>query len=397
MSALPTVHGHEDVRRRLARAVRRDALPNSLLLHGPPGVGKQRVGLWLARRLLCTGTPADDDPCGECRSCRLALRLEHPDVHWFFPQPRPRSKSSLEKLVDALEDARAETLAARRDDPYRPAVAGEPVGLYLAHVHAIRRIVRSRPAMGRRQVVLVGDADLLVPQESSPEAANAFLKLLEEPPDHTTFVLTTADRDALLPTLRSRLQPIRLRALPLDRVARFLADARGVPDARALTVARLAQGSIGRALAFLPADDDSPGPLEALRHEARSLLAAAAGDAPLPRLEAAHDRTPTGARGRFFDVLGFLSLWIRDLAATVDHADDDIINADAADFLADLARRLPAASNGAADALDAIEHARGYARGNVNPQLTLAWLLRRLHESLSAPHGPPGTTPRSAR
>ncbi|MFW6201216.1 MAG: ATP-binding protein [Gemmatimonadota bacterium] len=388
MNALPPIHGHEDIRARLARAVARRALPGSLLLHGPHGVGKQRLALWFARRLLCSrGDTAATEPCGDCRSCRLALRLEHPDIHWFFPMPRPRTGGSLDRLVDAVEDARADALAARRDHPLRPPTPpGEPVGLYLAHVHAIRRIVAARPAMADRQVVIVGNAEMLVPQESSPEAANAFLKLLEEPPDHTTFLLTAGDPDALLPTLRSRLQPIRVRPLPADRVADFLVRSRSVREERARLVARLAQGAIGRALAFLPTDDDddAPGPLESVRADARSLLSAATADRPVARLETALSQGPTGARGRFYELLGSLTIWIRDLAA-VANADDDeyVINIDGLDFLTDLVRRLPHAADGAAHAIDAVEHARALARGNVNPQLILAWLLRRIRTALN--------------
>lgn len=378
----PPVHGHDEIRARLARAVAQHTLPGSLLLHGPPGVGKQRLGLWLAQRLLCEGASAAE-PCGECTSCTLTLRLEHPDVHWFFPLPRPRARGSLDKMIDAVEDERAEALAARREDPYRAPTTGEPVGLYLAHVHAIRRIASARPSMGGGQIILVGDAENLVPQESSPEAANAFLKVLEEPPANTTFILTASDPDALLPTLRSRLQPIRLQPLSVERVARFLVERRDVADDRARVVARLSEGSIGRALGFLPTGADEPGPLERVRQHARTLLAAAAADRPLPALTTAHEQRPTGARGDFYDVLGFLSLWIRDLAATADGAEDDVINVDADDFLAKIARRLPNASRGAADALDAVEHARGFARGNVNPQLTLAWLLRRIRNALA--------------
>ncbi|MFW6078308.1 MAG: ATP-binding protein [Gemmatimonadota bacterium] len=406
MSALPPIHGHEDIRARLARAAARRALSGSLLLHGRHGIGKQRLALWLARRLLCTGPDATaTEPCGACRSCRLALRLEHPDIHWFFPMPRPRAGGSLDKLVDAVEDARAETLASRRRNPLRPPpLPGEPVGLYLAHVHAIRRIVAARPVMSDRQVVIVGNAELLVPQESSPEAANAFLKLLEEPPDHTTFLLTAGDPDALLPTLRSRLQRIRLRPLTPHRVADFLVRSRNVDADRARLVARLAQGAIGRALAFLPIDPDDdddddaePGPLEALRTDARSLLSAATADRPTARLHASLAQRPTGARGHFYELLGFLTIWIRDLAAvacTDDH--DHVINIDALDFLTDIARRLPHTADGAARAIDAVEQARALARGNVNPQLTLAWLLRRIHSVLqgtATAFDPSGPTP----
>src|SRR5688500_6094822 len=66
------LYGHEDLRRRLREAAGRGALPASILLHGPQGVGKQRLALWLGQMLLC---PEADRPCGRCQTCRYALEL----------------------------------------------------------------------------------------------------------------------------------------------------------------------------------------------------------------------------------------------------------------------------------------------------------------------------------
>ena len=381
MSTLPPIQGHEAVRAALGRAIERNELPGSLLIHGPPGVAKQRLALWLAQRLVCE-TPAGPEPCGRCAPCRMALRLEHPDVHWFMPLPRPKGASSPDKLADALEEARAAELAQRRDNPLRPVAPGEPVGLFLAQVQTIRRMATARPAMGRLKVFLIGDAEALVPQESSPEAANALLKVLEEPPPDTTFILTASDPDALLPTIRSRLLPVRLRALPEDDVAAFLVEYRGVTPEQAALAARLAQGSIGQALAFLPAGDE-PGPLEALRIAAREMLEAAGARNPLQRLALAHATSPAGARGAFSDTLDMLSLWLRDLAAVANGAEEHVVNIDAVDFLRALAQRLPHTASTIPDALRAVEEASALAQGNVNPQLIIARLLTALHSILS--------------
>ena len=97
---VPTPHtvplvGHGALRGRLADAVRRRSLPASLLFHGPPGVGKQRVALWLAELLLCQAPesgPSSDEPrpCGQCQSCRYVAQLTHPDLYWIFPRLKPK-------------------------------------------------------------------------------------------------------------------------------------------------------------------------------------------------------------------------------------------------------------------------------------------------------------------
>lgn len=384
MRGLNRVWGHEDVRQSLARASDSRQLPGSLLLHGPAGIGKQRLGLWLAQRLVCD-EPGGVEPCGACQSCKLALRLEHPDVHWFFPIARPKSSGSADKLGEALEEARGAELAARREDPFRVRTPGDPVGYYMATIQTVRRLSGSRPAMGQRSVFLIGDAGLLVPQESSPEAANALLKLLEEPPPSAVFILTAADPDSLLPTIRSRLLGVRVRPLPAADVHRFLVEERGVAAADADRVARLAQGAIGRALGYLP-DGDEPGPLDAVRIQAREFLAAAASGQAARRLTLAHATAPAAARGVFSDVLDQLVLWLRDVAAVASGAETAVLNSDALPFLQEVGQRLPNAGSGVPNAVRAVERSRELAAGNVNPQLLTASLLHSIHQALAHGH-----------
>ena len=381
------VFGHEDVLRGLAAAVRRGELPGSLLIHGPRGVGRQTVGRWLARLLVCDA-PSPSGPCDSCHSCRLALDLQHPDIHWFFPLPRPKGTSGPDKLAEALEEARFEALEERRADRLHQPPADQPAGLYLAQVRTIRRLGASRPAMGDHQVFIVGDAESLVPQEGSEEAANALLKILEEPPPSTTFILTAADPEALLPTLRSRLLPVRLRPFSRDRLRQFLVEHAEVEEPGAELLARLGEGSIGRALSFLGTDDE-PSRVRELRLKARGWLEAALDPDPVRRYAAAHGQRPAAARGEFSDALAFLSLWLRDLAAVAAGAEDDVVGVDALNGLRALAQRVQAER--LPEAIQLVDQADEAGRINANPQLTLACLLNQVAAVLRQPGEPAGT------
>jgi DNA polymerase III subunit delta' len=374
------VYGHDDVRQDLAAAVHRGDLPGSILIHGPAGVGRQTVARWLARLLVCD-EPSPTGPCDHCHACRLALGLQHPDVHWFFPLPRPKGASNPEKLADALEAARFDALAERRADPLHLPPRDEAVGLFLAQVRTIRRLSATRPAMAQRQVFIIGDAELLVPQEASDEAANALLKVLEEPGSGTTFILTARDPDTLLPTLRSRLLPVRLRPFDPQTIAAFLHERAHVEPATAAHLARLGRGSIGRALSFF-ARDGAATPAEEARTLALDWIEAALDPAPTRRHAAALAQRPAGARGPFADTLGAMSLWLRDLAAVAAGADDQVIELDALDRLRKLAERVR--PDRVPAAVELVEEARDGGRINANPQLTLAWLLNRLARSLPA-------------
>jgi len=364
---LPPVVGHEDLRGRLADSARAERLPPSLLFYGSEGVGKQRLALWLARLLQCDRLSA----CGECRGCRLALRLEHPDVHWFFPLSRP--SGSRDKLREKLEEARMEALEEIREDPLRPRREEGATGIYLAAVQEIRARAGHRPAMGPRSVFVIGDAEKMVPQAANPEAANAFLKVLEEPPEDTYIFLTSSRPGALLPTIRSRV--LSLRVPPLDRedVRGFLEEQADVGGEEAERAAGVSQGSIGRALRLLTDEE------QAIRDQAGELLRLAIGGSRARRLRHAVQASPAGARGTFTEVLAAAEELIRDLLAAVTDDADRAFEPPRVREILDGHRPHP---HDLIRAAENVDEARRLADANVNPQAITAVLLEELAGTL---------------
>ncbi|MDH3205097.1 MAG: hypothetical protein OEO79_00715 [Gemmatimonadota bacterium] len=384
--SLHPVMGHAEARASLASAHLRHLLPAALLLHGARGVGKQRVALWLAQLLVCERPTAE--PCGSCAPCRMALGLEHPDVHWYFPLPRPKGATG-DKLVEALEQARVDDIAERREHPLRASHSDDVRGLYLGTVRSLRAKAYKRPVMARGPVFIIGEADLLVPQESSPEAANALLKLLEEPPGAAQFILTSSEPGRLLPTIRSRTVPLHLGPLPRATVSDFLQQDADVDATEAEWAAGLSQGAPGRALGFLP-DGSERGPLERLRRRAYEIVAAAMGAGSSEGYGLALGFPPAGARG-LVDLFDFVEEWVRDVAAVAAGASARVLNQDA---VAELERRVSEAKVApfaAALAFGSVERARELAWANVNPQLVVSGLVRDLRTALRS-GSPEGAT-----
>jgi DNA polymerase-3 subunit delta' len=278
-----------------------------------------------------------------------------------------------------LEDARRRELVERATNPLQPSWNTELRGIYLAVVKTLREFAGKRPATGDRQVFVVGDAEALVSQESSPEAANALLKVLEEPPAGTTLILTASQPERLLPTIRSRTIAVHVPPLATEVVQDFLVSVANVDPDAAARASALSGGSIGQALGYLP-EDSELGPMEAVRRDAWRVLQAAGGEKADGPFRTALSRSPSGARmlGPLFDHLG---VWIRDLAAVSVGAEEEVINIDAIDAL-----RAETASGADATrlarALDRVEHARVLAQGNVNPQLVLFGLVSELRPLL---------------
>ena len=356
--------GHLEARRSIAEAVRGGKLPQTILVLGPAGVGKQRFGLWVAQRILCRaegregGKAVDVEPCGECRECRLVLGLAHPDVYWMIPVPRPKAGEA-DKQVEEVEEAIAGVLAERREKP----LWGAPDGL-AGHGVATARLIGRRAVLttveGRGRVFLVGDAERLAVQEGQEEAANALLKLLEEPPAGTTFVLTASEPRRLLPTIRSRAVAMRLGRLTDDEVGDFLATHLDpAPKGKDLEErVRRAGGAIGAALS-----DDGDEATRAYRDAGAFLEAVLAG--PEKRLGAALSQGPFAARGGFTAMLDAMA---------------DLLGEAAREAAGGKARRAIPRGLGRRpldvllDAQGRVAVAREAAQGNVNPQLLVGVL-----------------------
>lgn len=374
--------GQDDLRRRVGAAIAAGRLPQSLLVHGPEGVGKRPLALWIARTLQCDGagsggTPdggaadnPEDRPCGTCRNCGMAARLEHPDIHLHFPMPRPKGTSSRSKLREAIEAQRHERLALLREDPHARPDADAVTGLYVAAVENIRAQASRRPSMARKSVFVVEDADRMVPQSASPEAANAFLKLLEEPPEFAWIVLTSSRPEALLPTIRSRSVPLRVAPLPLEAVAAYLTDELAVPPERAIAVARRADGAVYRARRLVDAGAAADG--RAPAGAADELLAAALDGTATARYRAASRYSARGARGELGPALEALRVRLRDLLCVVTGAADEAHDADG---VARLARGRAVTDEGVLDALASVDEAVEGVGRNLNPQAAIARLL----------------------
>jgi DNA polymerase-3 subunit delta' len=384
---LHPLEGHEVPRKAIAGSLLAGNLPTTLLFHGQKGVGKQRLALWTGQLLLCEAS-RPEGPCDACDSCRRALKLEHPDIHWYFPIPRPPSKGSPERDQEALAEARHEELARIRSEPLRSRVSSEVQGLHFGTVRNLLREASKRPALASRRLFLIADAEDLVAQESSPEAANALLKVLEEPPSDTWFILTASEPGRLLPTIRSRAAALSIPPLPRERVVEFLRRMERGTEEEIERAASLSEGSIGRALGFLP-EGEGPGPLEEVRKQAFFLLRAALDSGSGARFSQALSFSSSGARG-LHELLISLEGWVRDLAALGISEEATLLNRDGRDWLLRMVRARGISPARPARALAAIEDARTRAAGNVNPQLLLLRLLTELHrELLGIPISPP--------
>ena len=207
---------------------------HAIWLHGPAGVGQFDLALALAQAWLCEAVQADASrqaACGRCASCRLVRARSHPDLMVLVPEAL---RESLGWNASDDEDGGGASESSSKRKPSKD-----------IRVEEVRRIVsfaQSTPARGCGKVVLLFPAERM-----NAISANALLKTLEEPPGELRFVLAGASTDALLPTIRSRCQSLRL-GVPEARIAADWLASQGVVQAEVLLAA--AGGQPEEALAW---------------------------------------------------------------------------------------------------------------------------------------------------
>jgi DNA polymerase-3 subunit delta' len=323
------ITGHRPLLELLSRATARGTLPPSLIFAGPEGVGKRLAATALAQALNCANpveSPAGPDACGTCASCTRIVRGVHADI--LILEPGDTGSIKVDQVREAIDRS------------------------------------AYRPFEGRRRVVIVDEADALM-----PEAQNALLKTLEEPPSASVFVLITNRPDVLLPTVLSRCQRLRFGPLTAGEVADVLIRDHGVSAADAHAAAAAADGSVGRALAGGAEDANEA------RDAAASLLQAAASSvAPRRRLDGAKALVAGGGdRDDLFRRLLALSSLIRDLGLLVSRADDRALaNTDLKPQLQALLRSFD--GDRAIRAFATVDRALSALDRNASPKIVADWL-----------------------
>lgn len=344
--------GNNRAKEILRRVVRQRRVPGALLFAGEDGVGKKVFALELAKALNCR-TPVNGEGCDACSSC-----------------------ARISQLGDAPADDAKQIIWSAHPDVGMIRPGGRLITV--AQVRELEREAHTRPFEGQARLFIIDEADRL-----HDVAANAFLKTLEEPPSTTHLVLLTSRPATLLPTIRSRCQAILFTPLTAAEITEHLKNslAGKLTGAETQLVARLARGSLGRALAL---------DLTNYR-EHRSLmldiLDALGRDTNRARLlRAAETLSDPKQKDGYEERLGVLETLVHDLWALklADGAETtSVINEDVRHRLAKLTAQVSAAR--IAIWLQLIEETRRQLAVNVNRKIATDALLLTMADAKAAP------------
>lgn len=248
---------------RLRNLADNNRLPHAIMLCGPEGAGKMAIAISFASYLLCTGRNGDggmfasdapaDDSCGQCQACAMLRNLQHPDLHFTFPTIRPKGTAS-DKKIDSDEFITEWREMINRGGGYfslqewlnEMKVENQQSVISVAESDRLNRVLSMKSNQGGKKISIIW-----LPEKMNSECANKLLKLIEEPPSETHFILVSVHPEQLLDTIRSRVQRFDVRPIAQDKMVEALQKRRGLSEDDAIRIARLAAGNWTTATSLL--------------------------------------------------------------------------------------------------------------------------------------------------
>jgi len=243
------VAGHKELKQRLIQSVTEERVPHAQLFHGSQGTGSLALALAYATYLSCTDRLLDDS-CGTCSSCRKYDKLVHPDLHFVFPVFITKSVTSNPVSDDFIEEWRT----ALKDNPYM-SLQQWYAYMGLENKQGIINKSESKAILKKLNMkAFESDHKIMIiwmPEKMNTAASNKLLKMIEEPPSMTVFLLVAENTGQILPTVLSRMQMINVPRLNDQDLLETLKKSYAQDEERLKNAVHLAEGNYNYAVEIL--------------------------------------------------------------------------------------------------------------------------------------------------
>ena len=329
MALFSDIVGQEHIKEQLQGAIEKGKVSHAYLINGEVRSGKEFIAKIFAKTIQCE--KGGIEPCCECHSCVQADSHSHPDII-FVQHEKPNSIG--------VEDVR----------------------------QGINDTVMIKPYNSKYKIYIVEEMEKMTPQ-----AQNALLKTIEEPPQYAVFLLLTSGTELILPTILSRCVVLNLKPVRDDEMRSYLMRELKVPDYRAEICVAFARGNVGRAKALASSED-----FDKIRKEALSLLKNIYEMDIADILEALKRIKEFGFDiGDYLDIMG---VWYRDvLLFKATHDVNHLIFKDEIQYITKVAQRSD--YEGIETVTKALETAKARLKSNVSFELTMELLLLTIKEN----------------
>lgn len=247
------VIGQEEAKQRLIREAKEGKIAHARLFCGPEGIGKLPLAIAYARYLSCQN-PGEDDACGHCPNCMKYNKLAHPDLHFVFPIIKIKSKDTVS------DDFLAEWRELISQTPYfnlniwlkEMGAENQQAQIYVKESDEIIRKLNLKSSQGGYKIMIIW-----LPEKMNVECSNKLLKLLEEPPSQTIFLLVSEEPDMLLTTIQSRTQRFNLFGIEEKQIAQKLTQQFGILEKDAIDIAHRCEGNYLKALETIHLNEEN--------------------------------------------------------------------------------------------------------------------------------------------
>jgi DNA polymerase-3 subunit delta' len=329
MGSFKNVVGHKDIIQYIRNAVSMDKVSHAYIMNGARGSGKKMLASLFAMTLLCE--KQGPDPCNTCHSCRQAESDNHPDIIWAAHE-KPNTIS--------VDDIREQ----------------------------VNNTIMIKPYQGPYKIYIIDRAELMTPQ-----AQNALLKTIEEPPEYAVIILLTENAEVLLPTINSRCVMLKLRNIRDTLIKKYLMEILEIPDYKADVCTAFAQGNMGRAIMLAHSEhfneikDEAVQLLKYIREMEFSEVVTAVNSVTAYKLE-------------ITDYLDIIMIWYRDvLLYKATKEIDKLVFKDQIKYIKEQAKT--SSYEGIQNIIAGLEKAKSRLRAKVNFELVMELLFLTIKEN----------------
>ena len=247
------VIGQEEAKQRLIREAKEGKIAHARLFCGPEGIGKLPLAIAYARYLSCNN-PGEKDACGICPSCVKFNKLAHPDLHFVFPVIKKKSKDTVS------DDFITEWRELLSQTPYfnlniwleEMGAENQQAQIYVKESDEIIRKLSLKSSQGGYKIMIIW-----LPEKMNVECSNKLLKLLEEPPSQTIFLLVSEEPDMLLTTIQSRTQRFALYGIEEKYITERLQSQYGLQEKDAISIGHRSEGNFLKALESIHLNEEN--------------------------------------------------------------------------------------------------------------------------------------------
>lgn len=320
------VVGQDDIKYSLINSININNVSHCYVFEGPKDMGKLNLAFVFAQSLFCNCF--NDDPCNNCNNCKKINSMNHPDLHILDLNEKSIKREDVDELIENI---------------YK------------------------KPYEGYRKVYIINNADLMTVQ-----AANTFLKTLEEPPKDTVIILLTTNINLLLPTIVSRSQVIKFKKTSIKEIQTYLIKNYKIDEQKASVISNYSKGILNKAVNIINEKDDIIKRREEIINIFNKIIKSDAE--VIFNLESYFEEK----KDNIDEILEIFMLWIRDIIFVKNNINNLIINSDYLDLLFEHGKML---NKGSGDEL--VNYLQGVSdniKSNVNYKLIIDKMLLRIQE-----------------